>query len=744
MRGRLLRGSVLLAILLLVPVVASGATVSRGGADTTQYARGDDRPHPLGVKQAELKAAAIEAKLNGKAKGKVHQVARGQYVDLAREGQGMVWTVLGDFADLPHNSLPEPDRAVNNTSIWVPDFGRDYFNKLLYSQTPGENSMANFYLEQSSGRYTVAGDTTDWVTVPGNGASYDDGDPVGPSNGPAVWQFLIDSCDGWYDAQIAAGKTPAQIAAYLAQFDVYDRYDYDGDGNFNEPDGYIDTFQSVHAGEGNEAGGGVLGDYAIWSHSWYAYSSGIGINGPAFNKAGGIRVGNSDFWVGDYTIQPENGGVGVFVHEYGHDLGLPDLYDTSGGENGTGFWTLMSSGSWLDDGKDTIGNKAGHMGAWEKFQLGWLNYQVGRAGEKAEFKLGPMETNTKQAQGLFVILPKKAVTSNIGAPYAGANYYYSGAGDSLNSYMYKSFELPAGATLAAKVKYNIELDWDYAYVVVSTDNGATWTPVTTNLSTATNPNGQNFGNGITGASAGWVDLTANLPAGNVLVGFRYWTDSNTGGFGFMVDDINITGYPTDGAETDCGLDVHACVRLPRDERHRVGPLQPLLRRGVSPVLRLRQDAADRPVLLRLHEQPTARELGRPLPLSRRPADQLLGHVAAQQPDPAASRQGPPPADRRSSLGALPRRRRAVAKPHPELRLDLLLRQDGCAQASTSTACSRRSQVFRASPSSMTGSSYYDPANPQGSVMNPNTGTQLRIQSISARDGFMQVQVAPVK
>ena len=44
-------------------------------------------------------------------------------------------------------------------------------------------------------------------------------------------------------AQIAAGKTPAEIDAYLSQFDVWDRYDYDGDGNFNEPDGYIDHFQ---------------------------------------------------------------------------------------------------------------------------------------------------------------------------------------------------------------------------------------------------------------------------------------------------------------------------------------------------------------------------------------------------------------------------------------------------------------------------------------------------------------------
>jgi immune inhibitor A len=118
--------------------------------------------------------------------------------------------------------------------------------------------------------------------------------------------------------------------------------------------------------------------------------------------------------------------------------------------------------------------------------------------------------------------------------------------------MYKAFDLAAGSTLTAKVKYNIELDWDYAYLVYSTDGGATWTPVETNLSVTTDPNGQNFGYGITGISSGWVDLTANLPAGNVLLGFRYWTDANTGGFGFMLDDLTVTGFPTDGAESDAG------------------------------------------------------------------------------------------------------------------------------------------------------------------------------------------------
>ena len=104
----------------------------------------------------------------------------------------------------------------------------------------------------------------------------------------------------------------------------------------------------------------------------------------------------------------------------------------------------MSSGSWLDDGGDQIGNMPGHLGAWEKFQLGWLNYEVAFAGQTSSHKIGPAETNTKQAQGVFVVLPQKEVTANIGSPYAGSNFYYSSQGNNLDSLMYKSFNLPAG------------------------------------------------------------------------------------------------------------------------------------------------------------------------------------------------------------------------------------------------------------------------------------------------------------
>jgi immune inhibitor A len=560
---------VTMLVVAIVPLAGAAPAAAQGGTDEVPNvgANTDNPSHPLGDKQSELKSRAVESKLNGKTNGPVAEVAKGQFVELARQGEDKIWTVLGQFgnsinptyggaAGPVRNQIPAPNRAVDNTTIWTPDFTKAYYENMLFSEAPGAVSMRNFYIEQSSNRYTVNGVVENWVQVPFNEANYGS-DYCGGIVCARTWLFVRDSLNAWYNAQVAAGKTPAEINAYLAQFDVWDRYDYDGDGNFNEPDGYIDHFQSVHAGEGEETGGGAQGTDAIWSHRWYAFYNNIGFTGPAFNKYGGVQVGGSNFWVGDYTVEPENGGVGVFSHEFGHDLGLPDLYDTSGNtggaENSTGFWTLYSSGSYGASGKpeDGIGSKPIPMSAYEKIFLGWSNYEVYNYNQSASTKLGPSNFNTKQAQQLVVLLPDKSVDFPVGAPYAGSYQYFSGSGNDLDNSMTRSVTLPAGAvSLSAKVKYDIELDWDYAYLTV---NGA---PVATNLSVNTSPNGQNFGNGITGSSGGnWVDLTADLSAyagQTVTLGFRYWTDAATAGSGFFVDEINVTGQPTDGGETDTG------------------------------------------------------------------------------------------------------------------------------------------------------------------------------------------------
>ena len=545
------------AFMLVMSAAAPAmAVIPRDTAEQqpTRGHRQDKREHPLGKKRDALKARALEDKIRGGGRGTdrgggVYEVQPGEFVELELAGTDLVWTVPGEFSDLPHNSFTEPDRTVDNTTIWVGDFSEAYYDEMLYARGDGVNSMAEYFLEQSSGRYTVDGDCTPWVPVPGDHTVYDDGTATDDTS-RNVWLFLQDSLDGWYEMQVAAGKTSVEIDAYLSEFDTHDRYDWDDDGDFEEPDGYIDHFQSMHSGDGEEASGGVLGDEAIWSHSWYAYYDLIGEVGPSEDYLlGGVRIGQSSYWVGDYTIQPENGGVGVLVHEYTHDLGLPDLYDTYAGENSTGFWTLMSSGSWLSEVDYDLGSAPGHLGPWEKLMLGWLDYEEAPEGATTELTLGPAEFNSTAPQALLVNLPDKDLWWTIAAPYAGEAFYYSGQGDDLRNSMVKAFTLPAGAALTAQVNYSIEEGYDYAALIASHDGGATWQTVPTNLSNSSVEAG-----GIDGFSGGWVTLSADISAytGDVLLGFQYVTDGGVAEAGFMADEIAITGYPVDGAEADAG------------------------------------------------------------------------------------------------------------------------------------------------------------------------------------------------
>ena len=120
-------------------------------------------------------------------------------------------------------------------------------------------------------------------------------------------------------------------------------------------------------------------------------------------------------------MQPENGGLGVFAHEYGHDLGLPDQYDTAGAATNStvGFWTLMSSGSWLGTGK-AIGDLPGDMNAWDKLQLGWLNYDTAKAGDEVHRTSSASPSTTPRTRRRSSsTCPKKTVTTDGRRPAAG-------------------------------------------------------------------------------------------------------------------------------------------------------------------------------------------------------------------------------------------------------------------------------------------------------------------------------------
>ncbi|MEV6675595.1 immune inhibitor A domain-containing protein [Streptomyces erythrochromogenes] len=549
-----------------------------------------DLKGPFSEQQAQQRKAALDQVLQGK-KGveqrgasKVVKLDDKKYVELGREKTDKIFTILVEFGDqvdsttmhdpdgpgpkpaVPkyggtpgplHNTIAQPDRAKDNSTAWRKDFSRQYFQDLYFATGEGKHSLKTYYEKTSSGRYSVEGEVADWVKVPYNEARYGS-NFCGQSNCSNVWDTVKDGVTAWVEAQKKAGKTDAEIKAKLAQYDLWDRYDFDGDGNFNEPDGYIDHFQIVHAGEDESAGGGVQGPDALWAHRWYAYGTSAGKTGPANNKAGGTQIGDSGIWVGDYTMQPENGGLGVFAHEYGHDLGLPDLYDTSGGgENGVGFWSLMSAGSWLGTGKDSIGDMPGDMTAWDKLQLGWLNYDTAKAATKSTHKLGVAEFNTKDKQALVVELPKKKVQTDVVAPAEGSTQWWSNMGDDLKNTLTRSVDLTGKTSAALSLKgwWDIEADYDYLYTEVSTDGGANWTALAGTADGTAIPVDAAGSPSLTGVSGAWKNLNFSLDAyagKKIDLRFRYQTDGGAGGKGFTGDALTITADGsalfTDGAE----------------------------------------------------------------------------------------------------------------------------------------------------------------------------------------------------
>ncbi|MFF9643614.1 immune inhibitor A domain-containing protein [Kitasatospora aureofaciens] len=555
-------------------VAAGSAPVPKDPADAVQAVNTEHNiPGPLTAKVDAEKKAATEQLLNGTAQVEQHngstsvKLGKDKYVELARERTDKIFTILVDFGDQvdnttktadgkvkyggeagpKHNEIEAPDRATNNSTAWQADYNQQHYQDLYFSKD--KPSLKTFYEKQSSGRYSVDGVVSDWVRVPWNEARY--GSDYCGSNVCASAQDLIrDAVDIWYKDQLAKGQTEAQIKATLAQYDQWDRYGSHHDGNFNQPDGYIDHFQIVHAGEDKSAGGGKQGSKALWAHRSYVYGNLTGQAGPDGNKLGGVQVGNTGLWIGDYTMQPENGGLGVFAHEYGHDLGLPDLYDTAGKgiDNSVGFWSLMSSGSWLGEGKDSIGDMPNDLDAWSKYQLGWLKVDRAKAGTESTHHIGPVEYNSNLPQALIVDLPKKSITTDINKPFGGNSEWWSGSADNLNVTLTRDIDL-TGKTKAginAKAWYELEPDFDYVFGEVSTDGGKTWTVVDGTWNGAALPK-ENGRPALSGLTAAWGDLSFNLDAyAGKKIQFRYHntTDGGLHYRGFAVDNVAVAA---DGA-----------------------------------------------------------------------------------------------------------------------------------------------------------------------------------------------------
>ncbi|RLP93623.1 immune inhibitor A domain-containing protein [Micromonospora sp. CV4] len=474
-----------------------------------------------------------------------------------------------------HNKIPDPSRLPHedNNSMWVPDFSPSHYNKMLYSKKGitervrtdlrgpdgkkgidlSGRTMHNMYLEMSKNAYTVDGQASPWITVPHSEGWYAANRCFQDETGAWV-PGREQSMNGHPDNPAGAGRLATDAIDALvakdpnfpwADYDIEDQADRDGDGNVFEPDGVIDHLVLVHAGQGKSRGGGAEGVYAVWAHS--------------STVAGGYTIPGTNLKASNYIVQPEDAGVGVFAHEFGHDLGLPDLYDTSGNaDSDVDFWDLMASGSHSGEIFQALPT---HMGIWDKWVLGWADPRTISPGSNPrEVKLGQTSrTPIDSEDGIKVDLPDKVTT--LATPHSGTKMWHSNNDQEwADVKLSRSVDVPAAADSKFWMwnNYIIEEDWDYGFVELSTDGGTSWTEqkvydeagnVVTTPDGYPDPNGRmnDFGGkkyGLTGSTNGWrhdyVDLSAYAGT-TVQLRLRQATDEAFEERNWFVDDFSVTG-----------------------------------------------------------------------------------------------------------------------------------------------------------------------------------------------------------
>ncbi len=189
-------------------------------------------------------------------------------------------------------------------------------------------------------------------------------------------------------------------------------------------------------------------------------------------------------------------------------------------------------------------------------------------------------------------------------PHSGQRVWWGNRGDDSDATLTREFDLRgvSQATLTFWTWYDIEPDFDYAYVEVSTDNGQTWTILKGRHTTDKDPNEANLGHGYTGKSGGgkspqWVQESIDLTpyvGKQVLVRFEYITDQALNEPGFIVDDIAIPeiGYAHDAESSDDGWVAAGFVRI-ANQLPQYFIVQVIETGGAPAVRRLELDAQQR-------------------------------------------------------------------------------------------------------------------------------------------------------
>ena len=270
--------------------------------------------------------------------------------------------LLVQFTDNP----PGGPTTRFRSTVWDSMLFRDNYIR-GGADTTTTHTLKHFYNSISHGAVDIVTldlpSATGWLTAPNNYTYYcehdgahDNGFGPYPRNVQRLVMDAVTAADPFVDfSQYAAG-------------------------------GVVQNLFVVHAGSAAEwSGGGDL----IWSHAWsITDNDGFGTTPPPL-YADGVRVAS-------YSMEPEAGGntlgerggavtgpllptVGVYAHEFGHVLGLPDEYDYGYQSNGTGYVSLMAAGGWNRTPNvfpDCAGNSPAQPSAWGMAYLGFVTPTV--------------------------------------------------------------------------------------------------------------------------------------------------------------------------------------------------------------------------------------------------------------------------------------------------------------------------------------------------------------------------------
>ena len=200
----------------------------------------------------------------------------------------------------------------------------------------------------------ATGSVRDYYTASSNSAIDLEYEVFGPYTLPRDMEYYgQNKTSGYYtDHNLHARELVIDAVNLAANAGVdFSRYDANGDG-------YVDNVSIVVAGY-NEAEGGAAN--TIWPHYSLISNSTTQYNGKYIG--GYLMI--SEYRSSGGKVQA---GIGTYCHEFGHALGLPDLYDTENGENYTvGDWDIMCSGSYNNNGSTPP-----TYTAFERFMMGWL------------------------------------------------------------------------------------------------------------------------------------------------------------------------------------------------------------------------------------------------------------------------------------------------------------------------------------------------------------------------------------